>query len=347
MVRIAAPGVDASGVPLSSNSPAGALVIGAGLCAVALFVACDPHVAESVALAASASAAVAAPVAAPAMPRAAVEPPAPEPSVVEKARAEPGACPADMALVEGNHCRSVEQRCLEHLERQGAEDEARCVRFESPTACTSTAKTPWHMRFCMDRYEYPNRVGELPRVLVNWQEAKELCEQQDKRLCTESEFTFACEGEEMRPYTIGFERDAGKCNIDQPYLEPRRQLLPLERCEKNRRCARELKRLDRRKKIGDDTECISPFGILDLNGNVNEWVSLPWNEPPHRAALKGGWWGPVRNRCRATAIGHDERYFGYEVGFRCCQDAEEPSNQTTEREDGEATVNASLNNRAR
>ena len=64
-----------------------------------------------------------------------------------------------------------------------------------------------------------------------------------------------------------------------------------------------------------------PFGIYDLNGNANEWVSEPWKQPPHRAAIKGGWWGPVRNRCRAITTAHDETYLGYEVGFRCCKDA--------------------------
>jgi formylglycine-generating enzyme required for sulfatase activity len=66
---------------------------------------------------------------------------------------------------------------------------------------------------------------------------------------------------------------------------------------------------------------VSPFGIYDLNGNANEWVSEPWKQPPHRAAIKGGWWGPVRNRCRAITTAHDEKYLGYEVGFRCCKDA--------------------------
>ena len=82
-----------------------------------------------------------------------------------------------------------------------------------------------------------------------------------------------------------------------------------------------MKRIDGRRPIGENKECVSPFGIYDLNGNANEWVSEPWKQPPHRAAIKGGWWGPVRNRCRAITTAHDETYLGYEVGFRCCKDA--------------------------
>jgi formylglycine-generating enzyme len=233
----------------------------------------------------------------------------------------PASCPEDMAAVEGNYCRSVEQRCLEYVVKKGAPDENRCVRFERPTQCVSIAPTPRHMNFCMDRYEYPNRVGEVPLTLVDWKEATRLCETHGKRLCTESEFTFACEGEEMRPYAIGFERDAEKCNIDKPFAKRRIELKPDPLCRADPRCASELARLDGRRKIGESKECVSPFGIYDLNGNVNEWVALPWKDPPHRSALKGGWWGPVRNRCRAIASSHDEKYLGYEVGFRCCKDA--------------------------
>jgi formylglycine-generating enzyme required for sulfatase activity len=69
--------------------------------------------------------------------------------------------------------------------------------------------------------------------------------------------------------------------------------------------------------------CRSEYGVYDLNGNVNEWVELRPDKLPLRAGLKGGWWGPVRNRCRPTVTFHKEGDFGYEVGFRCCADAKD------------------------
>lgn len=246
------------------------------------------------------------------------EKPSEEPAAPKVEKPE---CPEEMVLVQGDYCRAVEQRCLEQLSTPDAgADENRCARFEA-SKCTSTAPEPRKMSYCMDRYEYPGKVGELPMTLVSWTDAERVCQAEGKRLCTESEFTFACEGEKMLPYTYGYERDPKKCNIDKPYQTPQKHLLPYDQCLANPSCAAEYKRVDGREPIGSHPECVSPFGIYDLNGNANEWVSQPWKNPPHRSGIKGGWWGPVRNRCRAITLSHGETYLGYEVGFRCCKDA--------------------------
>ncbi|MEZ4223273.1 MAG: SUMF1/EgtB/PvdO family nonheme iron enzyme [Polyangiaceae bacterium] len=230
-------------------------------------------------------------------------------------------CPEGMARVEGEHCRSVEQPCLEYVhDAKHGPDKTRCAKF-GPSVCTDP-KPRRKMSFCMDVHEYPNKVGELPMTLVSWTDAARLCDVQGKRLCTESEFTFACEGESMQPYATGFTREADKCNIDHPYVTPKKHLKSAPLCEVDPACTAEMKRVDGRRPIGESDACASPFGIIDMNGNANEWVSRPWKDPPHRAAIKGGWWGPVRNRCRAITAAHDETYHGYEVGFRCCKGAD-------------------------
>ncbi len=247
-------------------------------------------------------------------------------------------CPDDMVLVEGEYCPDVVQRCLEYHEeyvndqerkkRKAAKGEEvgsstvseRCLKYEAPSECLSKKKRP--MRFCMDRYEWPNKKGELPALLISWLDAKKECEKLGKRMCSVDEFNFACEGEDMLPYTYGYERDPNKCNIDKPYRKRERKLKKYERCLKDPRCKAELEKLDQRLPTGSMPECVSPFGVYDLNGNINEWVSRPGKKYPNRSGLKGGWWGPVRGRCRPTVGFHKEEDYGYEEGFRCCKEAE-------------------------
>ncbi|WP_437937783.1 formylglycine-generating enzyme family protein [Sorangium sp. So ce341] len=244
-------------------------------------------------------------------------------------------CPDDMVLVDGDYCPLVEQICLKHhkeYEKDQARRESpyggvegstsvseRCLEYKQPTACLSKKRAP--MRYCVDRYEWPNRKGELPALLVSWREAVKACEGVGKRLCTEDEFNFACEGEEMLPYTYGFVRDATKCNIDRPFRQRELTLYRYERCMRHPKCKAELERLDQRVPAGSMPACVSPFGVYDLNGNINEWVVRPGRKSPDRSGLKGGWWGPMRGRCRPTVGFHKEEDYGYEQGFRCCKDA--------------------------
>lgn len=245
-----------------------------------------------------------------------------------------------MVLVNGAYCPRVKHTCLQHSADYEAEQRKRkrkrakgenpgprrtveiCLRY-GEGECLSEKREP--MRFCMDRYEWPGKKGELPLLLVTWKQAKALCEDAGKRLCTADEFNFACEGEDLLPYSYGLERDAKRCNQDKPYVVPEKPLPPYDHCFERKWCKEAIAKLDQREPIGSRPECTSPFGAYHLNGNVNEWVERPGKVTPWRSGLKGGWWGPARSRCRPMVIAHDENYSGYEVGFRCCRDAPRPN----------------------
>ena len=118
-----------------------------------------------------------------------------------------------MVLVDGNRCSDVKQECVEWLDAKGSHL-ARCARY-APSVCTGDRV---HERFCIDRDEYVAPGQTLPAGHESWTQARATCEREGKRLCRESEWELACEGEEAFPYTTGYERDSASCNFDKDHL---------------------------------------------------------------------------------------------------------------------------------
>ena len=118
-------------------------------------------------------------------------------------------CPGEMVLVEGDYCTDAREECIA-WEDARSNPLARCAKF-APSTCVGTRV---HRRFCVDRDEYVPPGQALPMGDVSWTQARDLCGQQSKRLCKETEWEFACEGEQMLPYPTGYERDAQTCNFD-------------------------------------------------------------------------------------------------------------------------------------
>ncbi len=208
-------------------------------------------------------------------------------------------CPGGMVLVAGDYCTDVVESCLEWQDPPN-QPFARCARF-APTTCAGK-RVP--RRFCIDRDEYTAPGDALPQNNVSWVQARQTCRASGKRLCLESEWEFACEGEAMFPYPTGYARDSAACNFDKEDL--------LDRAGRLR---------DLREPAGHDDRCVSPFGARDMSGNVDEWVWRDRTPGDWRSALKGGWWMPARDRCRPATTAHGEQFAGPQTGFRCCADA--------------------------
>jgi formylglycine-generating enzyme required for sulfatase activity len=148
---------------------------------------------------------------------------------------------------------------------------------------------------------------------MSWLEAKYSCASVGKRLCTDDEFTFACEGPQMKPYPYGdgYKRDSSACNIDRrPWIDP--WVNPFEV-------------VDRRTASGAFERCHSDFGVYDIVGNVDEWVYNTrgrTDRAPWVSGLMGGHWvAGIRNRCRAITDSHEPTFVFYVTGARCCADA--------------------------
>lgn len=212
------------------------------------------------------------------------------------------ACPADMVLVTGQYCLRVKQECLRWLDPPQLPF-ARCAAYASPARCLTSRIA---LQFCIDRHEYTPPGTRLPLNFSSFVKAAATCAKLAKRVCSEEEWNFACEGEEMRPYPYGFTRKP-VCNQDRYDLyEPGR----------HQRVLRDL-----REPSGDRPECLSPFGVYDMVGNLDEPVRRRESSPPFSSALKGGWWMPARNRCRPATTAHGDYYGDIQVGVRCCAEA--------------------------
>jgi hypothetical protein len=228
------------------------------------------------------------------------------------------ACPPDQVEVEGEYCPYVEQKCLRWLDPA---TKLQCAEFDHSVGQGACRMKTEHKKFCIDRYEWPNKVGAMPIYMASWVEAKATCEGIGKRLCSDTEWTLACEGPEHQPYPYGagYVRNDAACNIDKPYIWPHP-----EKVYDPKTSAAELARLDQREPSGARSSCVSPYGVHDMTGNVDEWVvNVSQQGHPHMSGLKGGYWGPVRTRCRPMTTAHEETFRYYQIGFRCCGTAHE------------------------
>lgn len=213
-------------------------------------------------------------------------------------------CTDNMNWVHGKFCTKVEQKCKRFIDPEGSKFARRCAEFEK-SVCTGESKD---MNFCIDKEEY-SVEDDMPMSNVSWTEAKNICESSGKRLCSDPEWTFACEGENSVPYSTGLIRPSKICNMD---------------IEKDTVCGKDL--CDHRKSIKENPDCLSPFGIHNMSGNVDEFIEVPMYHHSKinltmRSSLKGGHWLPVRNRCRPRTDDHGETNFSQiSIGFRCCKD---------------------------
>jgi Sulfatase-modifying factor enzyme 1 len=233
--------------------------------------------------------------------------------------AEPApACPPGMIHVKKDFCPKMERHCLEttydkpnHLHL--------CLKFEKGVQKCVAPRVP--LDFCIDKYEYPDKKGAHPPVMVNWYQAMGTCAAEGKRLCYESEWTAACEGPDERPFPHGWIRSKKICNIDNTWIKPSLAKI----YSKNPAVSGpELKRLDQSVPSGSMPNCVSGYGVYDMTGNFDEWTLADHDRPKEHAvfvALKGGAWGHVRNACRPVTTSHYPTFSYYFVSFRCCKDA--------------------------
>ena len=156
----------------------------------------------------------------------------------------------------------------------------------------------WEGRDC------PKGLERLPVVNVTWQDADAYAKWLHKRLPTEPEWEFAARGCDGRAFPWGAVFDRAKCNTKEADL---RGPLP----------------------VGSFPTGASPFGCMDMCGNVSEWTKDPFEPYPNtvwesteqdrrKRVFRGGSWVVGCSDARVSSrFGAKEGEARATIGFRC------------------------------
>lgn len=177
----------------------------------------------------------------------------------------------------------------------------------------------------------PPGMEEYPVVLVNWSDAIAYAEWCSKRLPTEKEWEKAARGVEGWLYPWGNEWDRTRCNNLEQWLG--RDILDAQGWRYFMKAVIfDLEKWSQAPGKGmapvlatpvtHYLQTPSPFGVLDMSGNVWEWTAdiLVENEDYH--VLRGGSWLEGREGVRVTArIGEWPKARLPWIGFRCARNS--------------------------
>ena len=146
--------------------------------------------------------------------------------------------------------------------------------------------------------------AKLPMTDVDWADAQSYCKFVGARLPTEAEWEKAARGEDGREYPWGNDADCTRGNWGS--------------FEGEGPCAD--KNPGRPVAVGQYPSGASPYGVLDLGGNVWEWVADKYDEDPKRRVVRGGsccsyFVGPRAANRNAWAPQHRDA----DLGFRCAR----------------------------
>ncbi len=214
-----------------------------------------------------------------------------------------GPCAAEMVLIESLDLRF----CIDRWE-------AACDEV------TGSGTTPWSPYEAVDGVQVQARAeqGAVPQGYISGDQASAACEQAGKRLCTSDEWLLACRGPDESVWPYGDEWAPGTCNDNYPghpvvdYYGTADDWIWTYSAMNDPGINQQP---DTLAAAGEHADCVSHYGVLDMVGNLHEWVA------DADGAFRGGFYGDVTINdpgCTYRTGAHAPSYHDYSTGFRCC-----------------------------
>lgn len=151
--------------------------------------------------------------------------------------------------------------------------------------------------FLIDAFEHPNALNGSPTVRVTWDQAKNTCEAEGKRLCSSMEWEKACKGPRNNIYAYGNTFDPDFCGDGLPSSHI----------------------------SGSLSKCLSDWGVYDMSGGLREWTSTSMPGDETRRLVKGGSLSsPEKGTRCAFSTDESAGYTHPTIAFRCCRDVDAP-----------------------
>lgn len=213
-----------------------------------------------------------------------------------------GGCPSEMALVQGRVCVDRWEAHLEARDMDGG------VSRWSPYLNPGTR---WVRALAAE--------GEVPQGYISGSQARAACTNAGKRLCALADWLAGCRGPANLVYPYGNTYLRRRCNearTPHPVVQFYGTSVGVFTSERMNNPGIN-QQADTLAPSGAFSECVSPYGLADMVGNLHEWIN------DAAGTFKGGFYVDAEingHGCLYTTTAHSFDYRDYSTGFRCCAD---------------------------